>query len=162
MRYPVSKIQVFIQRVQTLNRAVQVEIDQYVSNRAESIVKIVRDRVQQEGKDEDGQDIEYKFQRLSEVGKVYTKNYERFKRKRGGQINYVDMTLTGEYMSSLRLVRKRVGVFEVTSPEELHKYMIARYGDNWNGLSLEEQMMFIEVGLRPHIENFIEKHLTKL
>ena len=86
----------------------------------------------------DGNDgaLQYKKKRKGELNpsNSYTKAYDRFKSKKGGQTGHVDLNLSGNYLRSLKLEQIGKGRFRVNSDEG--------FGGYYGNFSLQEELEY--------------------
>jgi hypothetical protein len=128
-------------------------------NNSSELLDINRDQLEA-GTDSEGRDLKYKRKRVSKIEGVYTQNYSRFKAKRGGNTLHVDLKLSGNFLNSLRLDHKRLGVFKIyaeTTGFDLQKELEWNYGKDIFGLTDENLQRFADKNLKPYIEFEIEQ-----
>lgn len=128
-------------------------------------VGLNRNQLITEGVDAEGEPLQYKHPRTSKVGKVYTKGYERFKQKKGGNINKVDLSLSGTYLRSLKLDHKRLGVFNIKAEKrgfDLQKELEWNYGPEIHGISENNLQWFGERYIKPSVDERIQQLIDQI
>lgn len=160
-----DKLQNLIRVLKVLPKEVRHSADIAMVNNSAEYLQLNRDQLRNNGQDSEGNQLQYKRKRVSRAVGNYTQNYNRFKSKQGGQISFVDLTLSGNFLNSLRLDHKRIGVFRIfseTAGFDLEKELMWNYGKDIFGLQDDNLQMFCDKNLSPAIEFDIEQMLNRI
>lgn len=139
--------------------------DQTVVFNQSVLIGLNRNQLITKGEDAEGKAIKYLHPRTSPVGNVYTKNYERFKRKKGGDINKVDLSLSGSYLRTLTLDHKRLGTFKIKAQKngfDLQKELEWNYGADIHGISDKNMKWFGDRYIQPTVDNRIQQLIDRI
>lgn len=139
--------------------------DNAVIDSSNELLNINRNQLEDYGQDSEGLALKYKHKRSSPVGTAYTRAYERFKEKRGGQIQYVDLKLTGQFINSIRLDHTAKGKFKFNVDEsqaDLYGILQYNYGKNILGLQEDNLQKYADKYLQPVIEYRLEQEIEKI
>lgn len=135
-----------------------------VMNSAE-FVELNKSQIRDEGKDSLGHKLKFAYPRKTPVSGSYTKKYKRFKEtKYGGQTSFVDWTLTGELLDSLRLDHETLGEFKIVSETnaDLLDVLLRNYTPEALGLQKQNLQSFADNNIKPIIQNDIETLISRI
>jgi hypothetical protein len=160
-----DKLKTLIRTLKTLPKEVLKSADSAMVNNSSDLLDMNRKQLQGSGTDSEGKRLEYQHPRVSKVAGSYTTNYNRFKRKQGGNTSFVDLTLSGNFLNSLRLDHARLGVFKIyaeTSGFDLQRELEWNYGKDIFGLQDANLQKFADQNMKPYIEFEIEQLISKI
>lgn len=156
--------------IQKLNRLIvkMKGLDAFIVKAADDVVnktsKVLVDenrRQMKSGLDTLNLPIEYQKQRIGETGSYgwYSKGYQKYKEKRGGNTMYVDLYLSGEFNKSIGLFQDNPGRFRFISEDEKYNYLVVNYGDKILGVTEEFLDFYSKFILEYQLQEKVDKFL---
>lgn len=160
-----DKLEKLILILKNLPKEVLKSADTAMVNNSKELLDYNRDQLKQTGTDSQGKSLRYKHPRKGKVTGVYTQAYNRFKGKQGGNISFVDINLSGEFLNNLRLDHTKIGLFRIyseTSGFDLETELKWNYGNDIFGLWDTNLQKFCDINLKPEIEFELETLITRI
>jgi len=155
-----NKLDKLIKRLDNIKDFVLKQSDSVIDKNKKDFIDQNKLQLNAAGIGSDGQLLEYIGQRKSPTGDVYTKGYETYKNKRGGQTGHIDLRLTGVFQRSLLLFHDNPGVWSFRSEDDKLEWLTAWYGENILGVTEEFLDQFSEDKLQPELQTKVDKYLA--
>lgn len=160
-----SRLENLISFYEKLPDAVMLSADTSMTVNSAELIEYNKDQLKNSGEDSEGAKLQFKYPRKTKTVGAYTAAYGRFKHnKYGGQTEFVDLSLTGETLDSLRLDHKSLGLFSIYSEtnNDLLNVLMKNYTDDIIGVQENNLQEFALKNMQPEIENDIEILIQKL
>lgn len=168
----IDKLQKLIKALEQMPKKTVVFADQSIVSNSEELIDLNRKQLAT-GRDGDERALQYKKRRKGELNSSnsYTRAYDRYKSKRGGQTNFVDLNLSGDYLRSLKLEKVKPNIFKIESDQgfggyygnfSLQEELEYNYGKNIHKISDNSMRTFANEALKPDIEIRIENELRRI
>lgn len=160
-----DKLQKLVRLMKTIPKEAEKMADQSIVFNSSVLLGLNRNQLVTKGEDSEGKKLKYLHPRTSPVGNAYTKSYERFKRKKGGNVNQVDLSLSGSYLRTLKLDHKRLGVFTINAERkgfDLQKELEWNYGKDIHGVSEVNLQWFSNRYIQPTVDERIQQLIDRL
>ena len=134
-------------KLKKLKPAIADEMDKLVEQDKQKFIQANIEQLEKLG--EDSQERKLKT--------PYSAKYEKYKKARGGQVNYTDLKLTGEFHKSISLEQQEKGLFLFGSDDEKYQSLRARYGEIL-GVQ-EDNLEKITKGMEPKLNKFLDNYI---
>ena len=155
----VAQLKATIEKLKNLKEKVSKEADRIVQSESESFALYNALQLSKTGLDSDDKPLRYGKKRegvLNSSG-AYTKAYDRYKRKLGGQTTYIDLNLSGEFQRGIKLEQVERNYFIFVSEVEYEKYLRSNYGDAILGINEKNLDKISHERIEPQLQYYVDK-----
>jgi len=124
----VEALQNTVNKLKRIRSAGNTITAQIIDTQLKEIADSQRERIDK-GVNADGGELEYNKSRSSPLNSsgAYTRQYDRYKKKRGGQTQHVDLKLTGSYQNQIKAQRQGLTKVEIGSADSKAPFIEGNY-----------------------------------
>lgn len=165
MKEGIDKLARAVKVLKSLPKEIAQISDRSIAFNSIELLNYNREQLQKYGIDANEKKLVYQHPRKSKLKGVYTENYNRFKDRKGGNTKFVDLTLSGDFIKSLKLDHKRLGVFKINAEKygfDLQTELEWNYGEDILGVTEDNLQKFCNVYLQPDINARVEQLINSI
>lgn len=152
-------LQSLIAKLRSLPAATAGSADAIASKTTQQVIDLNIVQLSKYGIDSNGNALKYRKPRKSPASGAYSNRYAVYKSKRGGNVSFVDLRLTGEFYASIYIDRLKAGEFKMTTQYDVAQYLESNYSDHILGLTQDNGQKYLSETIAPEVHKTIIQHL---
>jgi hypothetical protein len=153
-------LQSLIGKLRSLPAATAGSADAIAAKTTQQVIDLNIIQLSQYGIDSNGDTLKYRKPRKAPASGVYSDRYTIYKAKRGGNVSFVDLRLTGEFYASIYIDRLKAGEFKLTTQYDIAEFIEQNYSDHILGLTQDNGQKYLTETIAPEVQKTITQHLA--